>query len=178
VRRFFISSFGLVVAALVSGAYVGAAAQESGKRNTNNLKATLNGVQEVPAVSTVGKGKLDLVIDEAAQTIDFELSYQDLEGIAPATPDGVVLFSHIHFGRPSTTGGVSVFFCGGGGFPACPASGTITGVITPANVVGPAGQGIAPGEFGELLRALRNQDTYVNVHTTKHPGGEIRGRIK
>ena len=44
-------------------------------------------------------------------------------------------------------------------------------------MVGPAGQGLAPGEFDELVRAMRAGATYANVHTTLVPGGEIRGQI-
>jgi hypothetical protein len=44
--------------------------------------------------------------------------------------------------------------------------------------VGPTGQGIAAGEFAELVRAIKAGRTYVNVHTTKYPGGEIRGQIR
>jgi len=62
--------------------------------------------------------------------------------------------------------------------PACPASGKVTGTVTATDVIGPAAQGIAPGEFAEALRALRAGMTYANVHSTKFPGGEIRGQIK
>ena len=54
----------------------------------------------------------------------------------------------------------------------------MTGTLTAANVVGPAGQGIAAGEFGELIRAIRAGKTYANVHSTKFPGGEIRRQIE
>ena len=47
----------------------------------------------------------------------------------------------------------------------------------PAQVVGPADQGIAPAEFAELVRALRAGAAYANVHTTTNAGGEIRGQI-
>jgi hypothetical protein len=53
----------------------------------------------------------------------------------------------------------------------------VSGTITPASVVGPAAQGIATGEFGELVRALRAGAAYANVHTTTFPAGEIRGQI-
>ena len=36
---------------------------------------------------------------------------------------------------------------------------------------------MGPGEFGELVRAMRAGATYVNVHTNLSPGGEIRGQI-
>jgi hypothetical protein len=29
------------------------------------------------------------------------------------------MFAHIHVGQPDVNGGVTVFFCGGGGRPAC-----------------------------------------------------------
>ena len=53
-----------------------------------------------------------------------------------------------------------------------PRAGEVEGVITAANVVGPLGQGVAAGDF-----ALRAGQTYVNVHTTRSPGGEIRSQI-
>ena len=69
------------------------------------------------------------------------------------------------------------FLCGGGDKPVCPASGTVTGVIDPADVIGPEDQGIAAGEFQELVRAIRRNATYVNVHTDAFPNGEIRGNV-
>jgi hypothetical protein len=138
-----------------------------------NVKADeLTGYQEAPvALSVTGSGTFTAEIDEAASTITFEVAYTGLSG----TP----LFAHIHFGNRSTVGGVSAFFCGGGGKPACPVgdSAVVTGVITPADIVGPTGQGIAPGEFAELVKAIRAGMTYANVHTALFPSGEIRGQI-
>lgn len=58
------------------------------------------------------------------------------------------------------------------GTQACPASpGVITGTIRAADVIGPAAQGIAPGEFTELLAAVRADTTYVNVHSDLYPVG-------
>jgi hypothetical protein len=53
----------------------------------------------------------------------------------------------------------------------------VTGVIVASDVVGPADQGIEPGEFDELKRAIRAKSTYVNVHTEAFPNGEIRGNL-
>jgi len=53
----------------------------------------------------------------------------------------------------------------------------VTGTITADNIVGPTGQGIAPGEFAEAVRAILAGATYTNVHTIARPGGEIRGKI-
>ncbi len=54
---------------------------------------------------------------------------------------------------------------------------TVTGTIDADDVIGPAAQGIAPGELGELVRAMKSGVTYANVHSTKFPGGEIRSQL-
>lgn len=68
---------------------------------------------------------------------------------------------------------------GPAGTQLCPsAPATITGTIRAADVIGPEGQGIAAGEFDELILAVREGATYVNVHTSGRPGGEVRGQIR
>jgi hypothetical protein len=57
-------------------------------------------------------------------------------------------------------------------------SGDVMGTITAAQVVGPAGQGIAAEEFEELVHAIKSGVTYANVHSTKVGSGEIRGQIR
>jgi CHRD domain len=134
----------------------------------NKFKASLNGYLETPSVSTPATGSFHLKIHDT--WIEYTLSYKNLTGLP--------LFAHIHFGRPDVAGGVAVFLCGGGSKPACPASGTVTGTIVAADVVGPAGQGISATEFAEVVRAIRHGATYANVHTPMFPAGEIRGNIK
>ena len=133
-----------------------------------DLKADdLTGYQENPDVSTAATGSFTATIDDDAQTITYELSYSGIEG-------GTASAAHIHFGKRAVNGGVSAFLCSGGDKPACPATaGTVTGVIDAADIIGPAGQGIGPGEFDELVAAMRAGHTYVNVHST---GGTRPGR--
>lgn len=155
----------LVVVALAAFSLVSAVAGSE----KSHVKAALDGYSEVPSVSSTGEGTFQVVINDDA--ITYTLSYTGLEGTT-------TLFAHIHLGQRDVNGGVSAFLCGGGGKPACPTtSGTVSGTITPADVIGPSGQGIAAGEFSELVRAIRAGVTYANVHTNKHPGGEIRGQI-
>lgn len=135
----------------------------------------LSGFQEVPAISSPGKGSITLTLTPAG-TLRYKLTYS-------GTPTAVTQ-SHIHFGQPGVNGGIVAFFCtnlgnGPAGTPACPPSpGTVSGVIAAATVVGPSSQGIAASEFSELIAAMRGGVTYANVHTTAFPGGEIRGRLK
>ena len=51
-------------------------------------------------------------------------------------------------------------------------------MIEPKDVNGPAGQGIKPGEYAELLQAIRAGLTYANVHSKTYPAGEIRAQIE
>jgi hypothetical protein len=53
----------------------------------------------------------------------------------------------------------------------------VTGTVVAADVIGPAGQGIEPGEFAKIIAAMKSGVTYANVHSDKHPGGEIRGQV-
>jgi len=168
-----------VAALFLSGAYAAAA---EGPDHRSHFKADLVGFEENPSNSTAGHGHVDIRIDEDAQKIVFELTYEDLEGVSPFVSGGVVLFSHIHVSARRVNGGVAVFFCGGGGKPECPTpSGTVTGEIIASDIVGPAAQGIKPGEptaFEELVRAIRSGFAYANLHTTFWPGGEIRGQLR
>jgi hypothetical protein len=133
--------------------------------------ADQKGFDEVPAVSTTGTGTFNATLATVGSdpVIRYRLEYSGLEGTAMA--------SHIHFGQPDVNGGISAFLCGGGGKPACPPSGVVRGVVDRGDIIGPGGQGIAPGEIEELIAAMEAEMTYVNVHTDKHPGGEIRGQV-
>lgn len=138
----------------------------------DEFTATLSGYEETPqTLSSPGSGSFQATLAEDTPSLSFELTFGGLPT--------AVLAAHIHLGARATSGGVSAFLCGGGGKPACPpGGGTVTGTITPANVIGPAGQGIAAGEFDELIAAMRAGATYVNVHTSQFPGGEIRGQVE
>src|SRR5262245_33740147 len=173
-KRLFLGT--LAAAVLAFATFVSAGGAQGG----NDFKANLVGAEETPLqISTTGNGHLRLHINNSSQSIEYELTYDDLEGVAPTVPGGIVLFSHIHFGQRRTTGGVSAFLCGGGSKGACPTpSGTVQGTIVAADIVGPAGQGILAGEFDELVRAIRTGYAYANVHTTKYQSGEIRGQIR
>lgn len=156
-----------VIAILCAAAGVTVAGADGGG---GDFDARLSGYEETPStISTVASGRFEADVDRRAREIDYELSYSDLEGN--------VLFAHIHFGRRATSGGVSAFLCGGGDKPPCPQSGTVEGTIDAADVIGPTAQGIEPGAFEELVRAMQVGATYANVHSSKWPGGEIRGQI-
>jgi hypothetical protein len=133
------------------------------------FSAQLSGFNEVPANSTTGEATFDMTL---GTTNTFTLTFKGLSAN--------LAVAHIHFGQTNVSGGVMIFLCGGGGQPACPAatSGTITGTIVAANVVGPTGQGVTAGDLATALEIVRDGDGYANMHTANFPGGEIRGQLR
>jgi hypothetical protein len=141
------------------------------------LKARLTGFEEVTPKLTTGHGTFVAKINSNNQSITFTETWMGLTGPP--------LFSHIHFGQPGVSGGIVVFLCGPTGpsnpnQPACAqtTSGKATGTLTAKDVFNPSNdQGVNNGSFADLLRIIRSGEAYANVHTTRFPGGEIRGQI-
>lgn len=165
-----------IVATAAALAVATGSAATAGDDSSAALISRLSGYQEDPlTISTTGQGLFRAQIDDKAQEITYRLTYAGLVG--------TITQAHIHFGGRAQSGGVSAFLCtnlgnGPAGTQACPAApATITGVIRPVNVVGPVAQGIAAGEFTELVSAIRAGATYVNVHSSQYPGGEIRAQL-
>lgn len=161
---------------------VGAVAIVFADGGLRRIREILKGFEEVPAVSTVADGEFRARISNDQTQIQWELSYSDLES--------AVQQAHIHLGQKDVNGGITVFLCtnlgnGPAGTQLCPPSpATISGTITAADVSPPIpatlaarNQGLNTGELDELVRAIRAGKTYVNVHTTDRPGGEIRSQI-
>jgi hypothetical protein len=134
------------------------------------------------AVSSPARGTFEARIDDRAQVIQYELTYEGLTGD--------VTQAHIHFGQRHTVGGIVVWLCQTAAAPApaavasqtptCPGptQGRVTGTITPAQVLEAIGQGIAAGELDEVVAAIRAGRAYANVHSATFPPGEIRGQIR
>jgi len=145
-------------------------------KNGKSFSTRLDGWEEDPSQVTTGHGSFRL--DTSTNPWRFTLRYEDLEGPA--------FMAHIHIGSRHESGGISAWLCGASAVGTAeekvcpPGQGTeavINGTIEAADITGPAGQGVEPGNFADLLRALRNGETYTNVHTTgRATGGEIRGQ--
>ncbi|HEY2961222.1 MAG TPA: CHRD domain-containing protein [Pyrinomonadaceae bacterium] len=168
----------IAIIALVSAASV-VLAQGGFKK----ISEFLTGYEETPSpISTTGNGTFNARISNDGTHIDWELSYADLEGS--------VQQAHIHFGEKAITGGITVFLCtnlgnGPAGTQPCPAPpATISGTITAQDVspnipatLTARNAGLNTGEIDELIQAIRAGATYVNVHSSTWPGGEVRSQI-
>ncbi len=153
--------------------------------DVNTFRARLRGLNEVPPVATQATGSFTATLSSDGNMLSYTVTYKNL--------NAQVLFSHIHFGFAKEATGIMVFLCGpvagaaGGppaGFPnppACPdtTSGTVSGTVTAANVIGPNSQGITPGtDFAKVVQAMREGAAYVNVHSSRSTSGEIRGQVQ
>jgi hypothetical protein len=118
--------------------------------------AQLSGSQQVPPVTTSAFGFGDLTFtDLSTNTFTYTLRVTGLT-------TGQISDSHIHSGSPTENGPV-IFPIGPGGTWSGPGARTTATGQTDPDITEPA---------------LRGGNTYFNVHTTDHSGGEIRGRIR
>ena len=170
-RKFVLLGLAVVVGVLAVSAV--AFADRGHGKGDKDFSARLNGWEEDPSQVTTGKGSFKAKVESATQ-ISFRLTYRNLE-------DTNVVQAHIHIGSRHESGMISAWLCGGTTQPPCPAgpTATVNGTIEAADITGPAAQGVEPGNFADLLRAMRKGETYANVHTApRAPGGEIRGQIR
>ncbi len=152
-------------------------ANDEGRGERTSFSAQLEGFNEVPTISSPGKGSFRAHLSADGLSLHYVESYSGLSAH--------VTQSHIHFGQRHTAGAVMVWLCQTatntdptGLAPQCVDEGTVEGDVTAANIVKAGSQGIDVGEFDEFVRALRHDAGYANVHTTMFSGGEIRGQIR
>jgi len=136
-------------------------------------RAKLTGFGEVPPKLVDGQGRFNATLSDDRQSISWTISWSGLTGAAQA--------AHIHFGQTQVNGNVVVFFCGGGGRPACPDgpnhSGTVTGTWTAADILAVPAQNVSAGDLAGFIRILNAKLGYANIHTPLFGGGEIRGQV-
>jgi hypothetical protein len=174
----------LLLLLAASGNATDDAADSKRKSRLIRVETDMVSTEEVPVISSLGaSGRFKATLDEENLTITYELSYDNLEG-AP-------LAGHLHVGQRGVNGAIPLFLCANApalppaGTPAVqacpPAPATITGVLTPANIIARPAQGIdgaTAEDFVEIMRLMRLGEVYANVHTTKYIGGEVRGQVR
>lgn len=118
--------------------------------NVQVYTATLTPGEEVPpATDSQGTGTAEVTIDTNTQELTYKVSWSGLTG--PAT------IGHIH--GPAEKG------------KNAPPTVPFANVAGQSSTEGKAK--ITPTQYGDLAAGL----WYVNIHTAKHPGGEIRGQL-
>jgi glucose/arabinose dehydrogenase len=132
----------------------------------NEFAARLSGRQEVPPVDTDARAFARFILNR-----DGSLSYE-LRATA-AIHD--VTQAHIHLGARGQNGPIVAFLFGLTGATDFERGDLIaSGILRDSNVLAVAR--FTPS-ISNLVERMRQGRAYANVHTTSHPGGEIRGQI-
>ena len=146
--------------------------------NSISFVANLTGALEVPSSGSPGTGNATVVLDLTAQTMQVNVIFSGLEAGTTA--------SHIHccLSSPFLTGvsvGVATTVPYFPGFPLGVTSGSYISPLfdlTNPSSYNPAFvtlEGGTAGAEAALLAGIESGKTYLNIHTTAFPGGEIRG---
>lgn len=145
------------------------APDQKGGQQVLNFRAHLSGDQEVAPVETAATGQAIFKLSKDGTELYYKVIVANIEN---------VLMAHIHWAPVGANGGVVAWLYPAGPPPALiPGrfSGILTeGTITSADLVG----GLAGMTVQDLVNLMLAGDTYVNVHTSQYPGGEIRGQIR
>lgn len=140
---------------------------DSATEDKTFFQASLAGSNEVPPAGTAANG-----------TCGFELSGDTVSYSIEAHGLSNVIGAHIHVGASGANGPVRVVLFP---FPGGP-------VIDSANPVASVNGVLRSGTFdnshvtggltfNDIVNAMTSGNAYCNVHTTRFPGGEIRGQI-
>jgi len=137
--------------------------------NALNFRANLSGDQEAPPVDTNASGKALFHVNQRLTEMTFKLDVRNGTNILGAAG------SHLHCAPAGQNGPVIVFLAGT--FPPGYSEDfQVRATLTDASIInGATGCGAT---IAELAMAMANGDVYINVHSTAHPGGEIRGQVE
>lgn len=133
-----------------------------GHAEEQKFTAALNGDQEVPPVTSSAKGWA--WVNPMEESVWYKINVTGIDKVTGA---------HIHNAKSGENGDVVVTLFKSDS-PTGPKDGILAeGNFTPTDIEGPMkGKALA-----DLVTAMKNGETYINVHTEANPKGEIRGQL-
>lgn len=166
-KTLFAAALVLLLSVSLSGA---AAKPDHANPRSNNFIAPLSGGNEVPPVETRATGVAKFNLSSDGNSLEYKLIAANIED---------VLMAHIHIGGPNENGPVVVWLYPEDGPPPMLIEGRFNGVLATGTITSDDLVGQLAGQSIEaLLDEIESGNTYVNVHTSANPGGEIRGQIR
>ncbi|MES2521873.1 MAG: CHRD domain-containing protein [Gemmatimonadota bacterium] len=145
-----------------------AASASASARPSDHFHAAASSREEVPTNDSRARGNATFTLSEDGTTLTYKLITAGLENVTQA---------HIHIAPEGVNGPVVVFLFGfvAGGVTQ---NGVLAeGTITQAQLIARPAIGFG-GTMAELVARIRSGNAYVNLHTVRLPGGEIRGQVK
>ncbi len=161
--------FGVLLLAAVGALYAATQAFAAPPQQPRNFVAVLSGDEEVPPADTQARGQAKFQLSADGTELHFRLIVANIENVTMA---------HIHLGPRGVNGPVVAWL-----YPDGPPPDLIegrfngvlaTGVITADDLVGQ----LAGASLEDLIDEIKAENTYVNVHTSQFPPGEVRGQIR
>lgn len=144
--------------------------------------ANLAGANENPATPSSGTGTAIVIVDPTANTMHVTVTFSGLTSGTTA--------SHIHCCEATPGANANVMVATTtptfAGFPLGVTSGSYNNTLdlTQASSYNPAfitsafdPSHTVAGAEAALITGIQNSETYLNIHTTQFPGGEIRGLL-
>ena len=159
--------FAVTLIILLALGLSGVAAEPASR--SQNFVAPLSGAEEVPPADTRARGLAKFHLSQDGTELHYKLIVANIENVTQA---------HIHLAPVGVNGPVVAWL-----YPDSPPAQLIegrfngvlaTGAITSSDLVGP----LAGESLEDLLDTIRAGNTYVNVHTSQFPPGEVRGQIR
>jgi CHRD domain len=158
---FIVISLPLIITALTSITYFSSSTIPV-YADEQKFTAQLSGDQQVPPIQTSASGIA--WFKSIQDNIGFEVNVTNTQGITMA---------HIHSGKQGENGPPVVPL-----YKSETPSGQMSGVLAKGNITSDTFQGPMAGkQISDLITAMQNGETYVNIHTQQNPDGEIRGQI-
>lgn len=144
------------------------ATNKMGGQQVLNFRTHLSGDQEPTPVDTKATGQAIFQLSKDGTALSYKLIVANIENVTMA---------HIHVAPVGVNGGVVVWL-----YPSTPPPslipGTTNGILAEGVITTADLRGSLMGKnLSDLLDLMVAGQTYVNVHTTQNPGGEIRGQI-
>jgi hypothetical protein len=131
--------------------------------------APASGEQEVPPNDSRARGQAVFQLDADGATLHYRLIVANLHDVTMA---------HIHLAPAGANGPVVVWLYPDGPpaqlIPGRSSGVLAAGTITAGDLVGP----LAGMSLADLVDEMQAGNTYVNVHTSAFPAGEVRGQIR
>ena len=143
----------LAIVGIISGLTNSVVAQEQ------KFVANLSGQEEVPPTNSQATGMAEFTV--TGENAEYSVNASNIQGVTAG---------HIHSGGQGENGPIVVTL-----FKNDSPTNEVseTGSITADKLEGP----MAGKQLTDLITAMSNGETYVNIHTEQNPNGEIRGQI-
>ena len=132
---------------------------------SSTYSAELSGTNEIPPVTTSAGGTLTLQVAADGSSVHYQLKVSEI---------GDLTVARLHEGGAGDSGTTILTLYGG---PT--KTGTFSGVVTEGSFTASQLLGPLKGKtVADFVALIKSGQMYLNVGTTDHPNGEVRGQVE